>query len=377
MLGALDERDSANGSRPASYPQESPHSADWHRTASLPSGHAAPDDVPYRSSTGGRSKRKASRAKDTDCVVMSVHSQNVHMATPIKSNEAMLRTLSDIDNTQEDKTMTASDLEQTNNKLAKMGPDVLHDHTNHLHVPGALNELKHLEQKISALDIKQKINEDDKENLDSQMHSNINTDSKEPFGHLMSVLKQVNHGLGSFPGQPRLLQLHTQETVSLPPVPRQAWPDRPNTSCKPQDIPRMPLLSLFATTPTPLTGSLYDPHEPPERDIPPPCNHQPPATTDHPPLSIPLLRLMGNHSNGPELNQHTVPRLVPPQDILNYEQKKYGTKKMMVPKDVVQHTRPRQPPTADMISRQLLRSDTMEAFGPADNRDSHKRYAPV
>ncbi len=265
-------------------------------------------------------------------------------------------------------------------------------------VRGALKELKQLENtSVPFLGAKppqyKTVQEFGKENIPLQ--------SGQPFGRLMERLKTMNQNLfgASYYNlknpPPRFLQMPadgSNEPVRLPQVPQSSTGQEvlPPGGRNVTDLPGMTLLRIDNRQSYSHSSSYDRLDDVPVRDGPPPSATQSHMQTyQHPgsfihipgvqpdvPARFPLLHL----PNRPRLfshieDHHGVPRLVPPQEVFAYQQKK-------IQEDMLKHQHQRefrekmladgQPQPQQPVGAQLLKVD-LPAFQIRDDRDNSKR----
>ena len=143
----------------------------------------------------------------------------------------------------------------------------------------------------------------------------LHHDHSQPFGRLMSMLRQFNSEVGTVQGNmPPLLRMTAAEQSQgsrFPPIPTQAWPEQSTAHPAPGGPSHMPLL-----TSAPPHGAFdYQRYELPEKDRM--------GDGTHP--AHPLLKADWGAEPFPYMrDQHGMPRLIPPQQLLQYEQSKYN-----------------------------------------------------
>ena len=347
-------------------------------------------------------------SKGSDCVVMTVQAD---ITPDLRSNS------SDVTPLDSDE-LFSNGCKSTSGKpltMEELNKDMFAPHSRHLQrngqpLNGALQELKSLEnQHRGVLPPPQNqpsfysVREDNKENvqdtaamhyskpsgqpplLQSYHSTHHGQQSNEPFSRLMGILRQVNQDLGAPPGAgppgPMSFLRLDDGTRGPPPPglfpPIQAWSGSPQPQSSHTPHGPMPYL--------PQSQARLQ-HEPPERD----------SATSYPQTSsdrrsnrpqtglegynnIPLLRLP-EETRFDHLEENRSVSLVPPQAIIDYEQKKYHSQTAArnqlndyLKKEMHHHNKsakglkqPFQP------SFKLLKVD-MEPFGPADERDKETR----
>ena len=265
--------------------------------------------------------------------------------------------------------------------------------SNRQNLSGALNELESLssQQKSSS-----KAKRENKENIPNQHQnhqamgrgmpflynpSQQNTNN-EPFGRVMGVLSQINANLqGGGAGRGGVAadrDISQPGYFSRPPHAQQ----QQNTA---STIPRMPLIqpdSGFVNSQ--LFGGMHQ-FQVPERDTPhlPPAgpgSAQPPPPQGNQASSIPfpLLTLTPHDRqqiHNAQYGAGSAPRLIPPEELIAYEQTKYAKKKInarQVKNLLDQYKVEQERARLLMPGSRLLRAD-FEPFAEKDERDKEVR----
>jgi hypothetical protein len=213
--------------------------------------------------------------------------------------------------------------------------------------------------------------------------------NNQPFGRLMSILKQFNNEvMGGTPrssdgqgsqhlsgGHPQLLSVKPQGNdhgVCFPPImPTQAWADNK----APENVNRfngpMPLLKQ---------DMQYVPmkHDLPEKDLPgtSPYNYGYMGMFNKDIGHVPLLRATWDSKPFPQMRDtYGVPMLIPPHEIIDYEQRKYhkqAYKKKQLQEKIDQKLREVSGKKDVPLGVKLLRAD-LETFSEKDERDNEAR----
>ena len=221
---------------------------------------------------------------------------------------------------------------------------------------GALRELRQLENKHSSSDSTKhkrgtKAGRTGKENARTQ---------QPPRPHTSDGQQQM----------PWFPLLHIPSDRSTPPLRlphiHTAWPEHAPPPAQPHTLSGLPFMPLLRAT---SSSDEYHRHEVPQRDpgLAPMFAHHHPAF----PPAMPLLHA----------DWSTQPRLVPPQELLQYEQRRYGSishQRQQLQADVDAHLRNAalaardvRPATAPIGSK-LLKAD-FEPFSAKDERDNDAR----
>ncbi len=377
MLGVLDEREEELGlSSRAHSTSEIPYPASSSpqlRPHSMPNGNVSRSESTSRGTQAGHNKTHATRRHGKDCIVMTATETDPEILEHSGAQSLV------------DKSLTVSDLDKERKadgyqEVASKVPES----DSPPRLEGALRELKNLENRYVADPDGTHHHQHHNQRISDQQKENVNVVQEnvfplqQPVGvhpNFSSTVHSLNFTQPAQVGYPGalssglpLLRLSAPSSfpavstggVAFPRLPIQAWGE---------SVSSHRMVSLQRTQQMPLLQrqtSLYDVYDPPVRDTDPvPQNGAP----------FPLLRLTAQQ----DTHVHS-PRLIPPELIAEYERDKYQTPAMrkhqvqdLVLREMTQraaggHTSAQEPP-----GRNLLRPDTMEPFGPMDNRDDQKR----